>query len=216
MAETLTLAVEPRDPKKNQGTGSRVARRLRKQGRIPAIIYGHKETPVPISLSRDDVLLMLKKAAHVAQLTLGGRPEMVLVRDVQWDHLGKEVLHLDFARVSADEKVHTQVPLEVHGTPVGLSEGGQLEVIVHSLDVTCLATAIPDSIRVEVGGLHVGEGVHVKELALPEGVTVDLDADLLLVHVVTRVAAPEPTAGEGGPAEPEVIGRKAEKDEEEK
>jgi large subunit ribosomal protein L25 len=216
MAETLTLAVEPRDPKKNEGTGSRVARRLRRQGRIPAIIYGHKETPVPISLTRDDVLLMLKKSAHLAQLALGGKTEMVLVRDVQWDHLGKEVLHLDFARVSADEKVHTQVPLEVHGTPVGLSEGGQLEVIVHSLDVTCRATAIPDSIRVEVGGLHVGEGVHVKELALPEGVTIDLDADLLLVHVVTRVAATDATGGEAGPAEPEVIGRKVEKEDEAK
>ena len=216
MAETLTLAVEPRDPKKNQGTGSRVARRLRKTGRIPAIIYGHKETPVPISLTRDDVLLMLKKSAHLAQLSLGDKTEMVLVRDVQWDHLGKEVLHLDFARVSADERVHTQVRLDVHGTPVGQSEGGQLDVLVHSLDVTCRATAIPDSIRVEVGGLHVGEGVHVKDLALPEGVTANADADLLLVHVITRVAATEPAAGEAGPVEPEVIGRKAEKEEEAK
>lgn len=215
MAETLTLAVEPRDPKKNQGTGSRVARRLRRNGRVPAIIYGHKETPVPISLSRDDVLLMLKKSAHLAQLSLSGKSEMVLVRDVQWDHLGKEVLHLDFARVSADEAVHTLVPLVIHGTPVGLSEGGQLEVLEHTLNVTCPATSIPDSIRVEVSGLHVGESLHVKDLVLPPNVTVSADADLLVAHVVSRAAEAEAT-GEAGPAEPEVIGRKVEKEEEAK
>lgn len=215
MAETLTLAVEPRDPKKNQGTGSRVARRLRRNGRVPAIIYGHKETPVPVSLSRDDVLLMLKKSARVAQLALGGKTEMVLVREVQWDYLGKEVLHLDFARVRADETVHAEVALEIHGTPPGLSEGGQLEVLLHALEVTCPATAIPSAIRVEVGGLHVGQGLHVKDLALPENVKANTDAEVLVVHVVVRSAEPEPT-GEAGPAEPEMIGRKAEKEEEAK
>ncbi len=215
MAETLTLAVEPRDPKKNQGTGSRVARRLRRNGRVPAIIYGHKETPVPVSLSRDDVLLMLKKSARVAQLSLDGKSQMVLVREVQWDHLGKDVLHLDFARVSADETVHTEVSLEIHGTPVGLSEGGQLEVLLHALEVTCPATSIPTSIRVEVGGLRVGDGLHVKDLVLPANVKANADAELLVAHVVLRAAEPEPT-GEAGPGEPEVIGRKAEKEEESK
>lgn len=215
MAETLTLAVEPRDPKKNQGTGSRVARRLRRNGRVPAIIYGHKETPVPVSLSRDDVQLMLKKSARVAQLSLSGKTEMVMVREVQWDYLGKEVIHLDFARVRADEKVHAEVALEVHGTPVGLSEGGQLEVLLHALEVTCPATAIPSAIRVEVGGLHVGEGLHVKDLVLPANVKANTDADVLVLHVISRSAEAEPT-GEASQAEPEVIGRKAEKEEEAK
>src|SRR3954468_24295052 len=103
MADAVTIKVEARDPQKNKGTGSRVARRLRGQGRIPAIIYGHKQTPVPITLARDDVWQMIKNSSHLAELKIDGATEMVLVRDVQWDHLGKEVLHLDFSRVSADE-----------------------------------------------------------------------------------------------------------------
>jgi len=214
MAETVTLQVESRDPQKNQGTGTRVARRLRSRGRVPAIVYGHKQTPVPITVARDDVLLILKRSTHLAQLQIGDTTQMVLVRDIQWDHLGKEVLHLDFARVSAEESIETEVRLEVRGTPAGASEGGVLEVLVHSIKVTCRANAIPDSIRVDVSGLHLDEAAHVRDLVLPEGVTVDADPDLLLMHVVApraaEVAAP---AIEPGPSQPELIRRPEEKEE---
>src|SRR5262249_43106792 len=86
MADAVTLQVEARDPQKNKGTGTRVARRLRKQGRIPAIVYGHKREPVPISLTRDDVWDLIKRQTHLAQLKIGDATEMVLVREVQWDH----------------------------------------------------------------------------------------------------------------------------------
>src|SRR3954466_11937597 len=100
MADAVTIAVEARDPAKNKGTGSRVSRKLRAQGKIPAIVYGHKKTPQPISIGRDEVWQMIKKSTHLAQLQIGGgATEMVLVRDIQWDHLGKEIIHLDFARV---------------------------------------------------------------------------------------------------------------------
>jgi large subunit ribosomal protein L25 len=218
MAEAVTIPVQARDPQKNKGTGTRAARRLRAHGRVPAIVYGHKQDPLPISLARDDVWQMVKRATHLAQLQMDGTTEMVLVRDVQWDHLGKEIIHLDFARVSADESIETDVPLELHGTPVGLSEGGLLEQMVRTLTVACRATAIPDFIRVEIGGLHVNQGVHIRDLTLPEGVVAKADPELLLLHVVTRAAAPEPAATEAAAAtEPEVIGRKAEdKEKEEK
>jgi large subunit ribosomal protein L25 len=218
MSEVLTLQAQARDPQKNKGTGTRVARRLRRAGQIPAIVYGHKQAPVPIAVPREEIARLVKRAGHLAELKIGDQTEMVLVKDVQYDYLGKEIIHLDFARVSADETIHTQVRLELHGTPPGTSEGGVLEFLVHSLDVSCLARAIPDSIRIEVGGLHVGDGVHVRDLVLPEGVTATADPDLLLVHVVTRHAAPEPTAAptEAAAGEPEVIGRKAEEKADEK
>jgi large subunit ribosomal protein L25 len=216
MSEVFSLPAQTRDPKKNEGTGSRVARRLRRQGRIPAIVYGHKQTPAPISVAREDVWRMVKTASHVAELKVGEQSEMVLVRDVQWDHLGKEIIHLDFARVSADERIHTEVRLELHGTAPGASEGGMVEFLVHSLEVTCRAIAIPDVIRLEIGELHVGDGLHVRDLVLPEGVEATADPELLLVHVVTRAAEPEPTPAEPAAAEPEVIGRKAEDKGEEK
>ena len=109
MAEALKIRVEPRDPAKNKGTGTRVARRIRQAGRVPAVIYGHKQEVVPITLSRDDVWHMIKAASHLAELDLGTKTETVLIRDVQWDNLGKEILHLDFARVSAEELIETDV-----------------------------------------------------------------------------------------------------------
>lgn len=207
MAEAVKIKVQSRDPQKNKGTGSRVARRLRAQGLVPAIIYGHKLTPVPISLPNDTVLEMVRKATHLAELELDGTSETVLVRHVQWDHLGKEVLHLDFARVSAEESIETEVSLELRGHVPGAVAGGLLEVLVHTVPVICRANAIPSSIRVDVSGLGVGQAIHVRDLVLPEGVTVDADPELLLVHVVARAAAPEPApAAEGEAAtQPEVI-----------
>jgi len=207
MAEAVKIAVEARDPQKNKGTGTRVARGLRARGRIPAIIYGHKKDPVPISVAREAVWEMIKKSTHLAEISLGGSTETVLVRDVQWDHLGKEIIHLDFARVSAEESIETEVRLDVRGLAAGVAEGGVLEQPVHTVSVTCRAGAIPDAIRIDVSGLQVGQAVHVRELSLPPGVTVNADPELLLVHVVSRAATVEPTpAAEGEtPTQPEVI-----------
>lgn len=201
MAEAVTIEVQARDSQKNKGTGSRVSRRLRASGRIPAIIYGHKQAPVPISLSRDDVWMMIKKAHHLAELKLGGQTEMALVREIQWDHLGKEIIHLDFFRVSAGEKVTTTVPLALHGTAPGLSEGGLVEQPRHEISITADATAIPDAIRVEIGELHLNQAVHVRDLKLPEGVSAEDDPDLVLVHIVSKAAAAP--AAEGVPTEAE-------------
>jgi large subunit ribosomal protein L25 len=207
MADAVKIAVEARDPVKNKGTGTRVARRLRAKGQIPAIIYGHKETPVPISLARDTVWEMIKRSTHLAELDLGGTAQMVLVRDVQWDHLGKEIIHLDFARVSAEESIETEVRLDVKGVAPGQAEGGVLEQPIHSVSVTCRANAIPDTIRIDVSNLRLNQAVHVRDLVVPEGVTVNADPDLVLVHVVTRAAAPEPVSAAEAEAvlQPEVI-----------
>ena len=216
MSEAVKTRVELRDAQKNKGTGTRVARRLRKNGRIPAVIYGHKQAVVPVTLSHDDVLRLVKTPGHLAELDLGGATtETVLIRDVQWDHLGKEILHLDFARVDAEEIIETEVSVEVRGVPAGIAEGGVLEHLVRSLRIRCPAGAIPSSIKVDVNHLQVDQGIHVGDLTLPPDVTVDADSDLLLAHVVTRAAAPEPVeAVAETPTQPEVI--KPERKEKEK
>jgi large subunit ribosomal protein L25 len=217
MSEAVRTRVEPRDSAKNKGTGTRVARRLRKSGRIPAVIYGHKQAVVPVTVAHDDVLRLIKSPGHLAELDLGqGTSETVLIREVQWDHLGKEVLHLDFARVDVEEIVETEVTVELRGVPAGVAEGGILEHLVRSLSIRCKAGAIPSSIKADVSHLQVDQGLHVRELSLPPDVTVDADPDLLLAHVVTRAAAPEPTeaAAAETPTQPEVI--KPERKEKEK
>ena len=145
---------------------------------------------------------MIKSPGHLAELDLGGTTETVLIRDVQWDHLGKEVLHLDFARVSAEEVIETEVPMEIRGHAAGIAAGGIVEHLVHSLSIKCRAEAIPDSIKVDISDLQVDQGIHVRDLKLPPGVTVDADPDLLLVHVVTRAAAPEPAEAAAEAADP--------------
>ena len=204
MAEAVSIQVEARDPQKNKGTGTRVARRLRSQGRIPAIIYGHKQTPQPITIGRDDVWLMIKRGAHLTELKFDGSTEMCLVRAVQWDHLGKEIIHLDFARVNAEESIETEVRLDLRGTAPGVGEGGVLEHLVHALHVHCRATAIPESIKVDISSLRLGQAIHVRDLKLPEGVTTTVDPESLLVHVVSPAAASEPTETTEG-TQPEVI-----------
>ncbi|MFO0958045.1 MAG: 50S ribosomal protein L25 [Isosphaeraceae bacterium] len=216
MAESVTIEAVPRDPAKNAGTGSRVSRRLRAQGRVPAIVYGHKQTPQPISVSREAVALLLKKASHLATLRIEGGSETVLVKDLQWDHLGKEILHVDFSRVSADERIETTVKLVATGQAPGQAAGGILEVLMHDLRVTCRAGAIPDEVRVDIGNLGVDEGIHVRDLSLPEGVESRDDKDKLVLHVTSRATQAIATTGEvAGPNEPEVIGKK-EKEEKEK
>jgi large subunit ribosomal protein L25 len=163
-----------------------------------------------VSVARDDVWRLVKKTAHLANLEVGGTSQTVLVRDIQWDHLGKEIIHLDLARVDASEEVESEVRIELHGTAAGVAEGGVIELLTHTLPVTCRADSIPDVIRVEVGELKIGDGIHVRDLKLPSGVTTAAEPELLLVHVVTPRVAEEETPTEGGSAEPEVIGRKAE------
>jgi large subunit ribosomal protein L25 len=205
MADAVKIRVEKRDPAKNKGTGTKFARKLRSQGRIPAIIYGHKQENTPISLTRDSVWDMIKKKTHLAELEMdGGGNETVLVRDIQWDHLGKEVIHLDFARVSASDSVETEVPIELRGTAPGMAEGGILEQLIHDIVVVCRADAIPNGIKVDISDLHLGQAIHVKELKLPEGLTVKGDPDALVVHVTTKVAEVAPAETAEG-TQPEVI-----------
>ena len=204
MAEAVKIAVESRDAEKNKGTGTKFVRKLRKAGRIPAVIYGHKQPVRPISLTREAVWEMIKKATHLAELSFDGTTETVLVRDVQWDHLGKEILHRDFARVNVGEAIETEVRIDLRGTAPGVAEGGILEALLHSILVTCRADSIPDSFKVDVSDLHIGKAIHVRDLKLPEGVTTKVAPCGLIVHVTTKVveAAPaEPAEG----VQPEVI-----------
>jgi large subunit ribosomal protein L25 len=206
MAEAVKIQAEARDAAKNKGTGTRVARKLRASGRIPAIVYGHKQAPAPISIARDAIWDMIKKSTHLAELQVGGGTETVLVKDVQWDHLGKEIIHVDFSRVDLSESVTSEVRLDLKGDAPGVAEGGILEVVHHTLTVTSRADAIPDSIKVDVSNLHLNQSIHAKDIALPPGVTLKGDPEALIVHVTTRAAAAETTAeGEASLVQPEVI-----------
>lgn len=211
MSVTLTLEARSRDSAKNQGTGTRAVRRLRTQGQIPAIIYGHKQPNATISLARDDVWKIIKQQSHLAELMLGDAKETVIVKSIQWDHLGREIIHMDFARVDFNEMIDTHVKLEIKGVPKGASEGGALEILIHDVKINCRAVAIPDSIKVDVSNLGVGQSVHGKELRLPEGVVYKGDPEIMLLHVVAKAPVAEVETPEAVKA-PEVIKKEKKKD----
>jgi large subunit ribosomal protein L25 len=188
--------------------GTRANRRLREAGILPGVIYGHKEAVVPVSLPRKEVVNHLNKGAHLFDLNLDGKSQKVLIKEVQYDHLGMEVLHVDFARVSLDEKVKVTIPVELRGTPKGEADGGVLHQVINSLEVECLVTDIPDAIRVNIADMALNDVLHIKDVKLPSGVRVVQDENLIVATVkeIVEVEATAPT--EEGAAEPEVIGRK--------
>lgn len=211
MAETLVFEGQPRVAK-----GSRGARNLRKKNLLPAILYGHKEDAVALSLPLDEFAKAIRHGVRVVDLKTGGGMQKALIREVQWDHLGKELLHVDFARISEDERVVVSVPVELRGTAPGVSGGGALDQPMHTIAVECLAIRVPESIRVNINDLKLGEAIHVRELVLPEGVKAMADADAIVVQVTQKQLEPEAAAPvvAAEPAEPEVIGRKVAEEEE--
>jgi large subunit ribosomal protein L25 len=211
MADAVQLVTQPRE-----ATGSQAARRLRRKGLVPAVVYGHGEGTVSIALPAEEVLDAVRHGAHVLDLKTGNDVQTTLIKEIQWDHLGKEILHIDFARIAADERIQVTVPLELRGIAPGVTAHGILDQPLHGLEVECLATAIPASIRVNINELQIGQAIHVRDVQLPLGVTALADPDAIVIHVLAPAAEPEAAAAPAeGAAEPEVIGRKLEEGEEE-
>ena len=209
MTEAVVLGSEPRTV-----SGTRAARKLRAAGKIPAILYGHKQGTVSITVSSEEVERLVRRGAHVLDLKTGATVEKALIRDLQWDHLGKAIIHVDFERVSADERVEVTVPVELRGlAPGAINAAGVLNQPLHTLHIECLATAIPESIRVDISALQLGQAIHVRELVLPEGLKVLAEPDAIVVQV--SIAKAEVLPGEATGIEPVIItAKKKEKDDE--
>lgn len=209
--ETAQLACQMRT-----ATGSRACARLRKTGQVPGIVYGHGEEPVPVSVAEHDLAALVHQGAHLVALDLDGQTHQVLIKAVQFDHLGLRPVHVDLNRVSLDERVTVNVPIELRGEAKGAKEGGIVDQLITDLGIECVVTQIPESIRVHIEHLGIGDALHIRDLPLPEGVQAMMSPDVIVCTVRAPVAAP--VAGEA-PAEPtttepEVIGRREKEPEE--
>jgi large subunit ribosomal protein L25 len=211
MTEPTVLQTE-----KREGRGSHKADKLRKAGKVPGVLYGHKEATVPFSVDHDTLVALIRTGARVIDIASGGATEKAQIMEIQYDYLGKDVLHVDLKRVSADERITLKVRVELKGIAPGASKG-VLDQPLHTLHVECSAIAVPDSIKVNIGELQLGEAIHVKDLTLPSGVKVLDDEDAIIVHITALAAEPEVKEEVVETAEPEVIRKaKAEDEEEEK
>jgi large subunit ribosomal protein L25 len=190
--------------------GSRANKRLRDSGFVPGVIYGHKEAVVPVTLPKKEVENHLNHGAHLFDLALDGKSEKVLVKEVQYDHLGISVIHVDFARVSLDERVEVTVPIELKGEPKNDGETpGVVTQVINELEIECLVTEIPHSIIVNIADMKLDDQISISDLKLPPGTTTKIDADAVVV-TFKEVKEEETAPVEGETAEPEVIGRKPE------
>jgi large subunit ribosomal protein L25 len=192
-----------------QALGTRASRRLREQGLLPAIIYSREGSPKAVALPAHEVDVSLQHSSHLLRLDVDGQEDQYLIKDVQFDHLGSKLIHLDLARVNVHEVVEVKVPIE-------LSEGGVLDQVMLDLPVRCRVTDIPDSIRPNVAGLKLGQTLCVRDLELPAGVEAVPGGDEAVAAVRALMEEVAPAAAEAeGPAEPEVIGREKKEGEEE-
>lgn len=204
MAE-VTLEVSRREQ-----TGKEVAKKLRREGRVPAVVYGGHREPVAITVDRKAVSELIQKSEHgirsVFLLKMAGTDQQrhAMIKEVTIDPISRRMEHIDFVRVVMDEKIKVTVPVHLQGTAIGVKEGGLLDFQVRELHVECLPTAIPDSIDVDVQPLGGHDYYRIKDLKLPEGVKVLDDPERVVVgvtHARAEVSA-EMTEGQN---EPEVI-----------
>lgn len=191
-------------------TGSRYAQRLRKQGRLPAVIYGHRTDPVSISVDEKEMLTHLKHGTHVLSLNVeGGSKETCLVKELQFGYLGDNVIHVDFARVELDEEVHVHVHLNFVGEPASARKTGAiLSHDVTELEVICRVNEIPDEIKVDLNLMGEATVLTVAEVPLPPGLRATTHPGTPVAHISfvhKEEAVGEEVEVEPGAEEPEVI-----------
>jgi large subunit ribosomal protein L25 len=204
MAE-LTLEVSRRE-----GTGKELAKKLRQDGKVPAVVYGGHREPVAITVDRKTVSELIHKSEHgirsifLLKMADSDQQRHAMIKDVQIDPLTRRMKHIDFVRVVMDEKIKVTVPVHVTGTAIGVKTGGGIiDFQVRELHIECLPNAIPDSIDVDVTPLDGHEYYRIKDLKLPDGVKVLDDQERVVVGVTHAKVEAEPVAD--AVAEPEVI-----------
>lgn len=217
MSDTYELTAEARE---RVGKGS--ARQLRRNGKVPAVIYGDGKPPVAIALSYKDVYYKIHGGGFlttVATVDVSGEKYKVLPKDFQLDPVRDFPMHVDFLRIGKGTVVTVEIPCNFVGEDdsPGLTRGGVLNVVRYTIEMNCPADAIPDSIDVSVAELDIGDGVHISSVKLPEGAVptiTDRDFTIATVAAPASLKAEEEEGAEGEEIETEIIGEEGEDGEE--
>ena len=186
--------------------GKCASRRSRKSGMIPAVIYSKGKEAKAIMVDADAWKVLAGHHVQMVTLVDGANKTAALVKEVQFNHLKNYVQHIDFLEVDLNADVTALVPVHAHGDCLGVSRGGILEFELHEIEVVCHPDHLPEFSAAEVTSLDVGDSLHVKDLAMPEGVRTDLDPEAVVAHVVRPKEEAEAPAEAA--AEPEAIKEK--------
>src|SRR6478735_796665 len=208
MSEQLTLPAEARDR-----AGKGASRALRREGRVPAVVYGEKKEPLSIHVE-EKLLAKMLSTGHfmnsVVMIDFQGKPHRTLPKAVDFHPVSSRPIHVDFLRIGEHTKVHVGVPMRFDNEDAspGLKRGGVLNVVVHELEIVCDAASIPSEIHIPLDGLEIGDSIHISQVKLPQGVVpANTDEDFTVATIVApsamkaeeEEAAPEgavPTVGE--------------------
>lgn len=198
----LTISVT-----KRSATGRKSTKQLRVDGKIPAILYGQKKDVIPLVVNPEVFLKLTQKHERLVKFELDGKEESAVIREVQYNSFGNQVLHIDFVRIDMTKKLKVSVNLEYVNTPKGVSLGGVWEKFLHNITISCLPAQIPDHIVVDVEGMNVGDMLRTKDIKLPEGFILESDPEVVATSVQTpRVeATPEVAPAASDRVEPEII-----------
>ncbi|MBX5143621.1 50S ribosomal protein L25/general stress protein Ctc [Rhizobium lentis] len=194
--ETYELKAEARE---RVGKGS--ARELRRNGLIPAVIYGDKQAPIAIALNTNEVTKRIHAGGFmttVATIEVGGKKYKVLPKDYQLDPVRDFTLHVDFLRVSGNTQVTVEIPVHFinDAKSPGLKVGGVLNIVRHEIEVHCPADAIPEYFNIDLSGKKIGDSIHISEVTLPKGVTTVIDRDFTIATIVAPAAGVDDSAAE--------------------
>lgn len=200
MSEQLVLSAETRDR-----AGKGASRVLRREGRVPAVVYGNNEEPLSIHVE-EKVLMKALHTGHfmnsVVMIEAGGKTTRTLPKDVQFHPVTDRPLHVDFLRISEHATVTVSVPIRFindEQSP-GLKRGGVLNTVAHEIELTCDASHIPDDVIVDLAGADIGTTIHLGDVALPKGTTATVDADATIATIVAPSAVKSEAAEEAGEA----------------
>lgn len=189
MSDQLTLSAETRER-----AGKGASRAMRREGRVPAVIYGEKQTPVMIHVEEKALVKMLSTGHFmntVVMIDAGGATTRTLPKDVQFHPVSDRPIHVDFLRIAEHATIHVNVPVvftDEEASP-GIKRGGTLNIVRHELELICDAAEIPDQIEVSLKGLELGDTIHISSITLPRGVTSAIDdRDYTIASIATPSA----------------------------
>lgn len=212
MLSAHTLTVHAREK-----LGSRYAQRERAKGLLPAVVYGHGQSPRAVSLDKKQAMRYFLGGEKVFTVDIPGEPkgQTVILKDMQFDYLGTNPVHVDLARVDLDEQITAKVPIRLIGEAIGLKKAGAILTQPNmSLTVRCSVRMLPDHFDVDVSTLDMDQAIHVRDIKLGAGIELAEDADAIVASITAVkeevVAAEAATAADGAPAQPEVITAKKE------
>lgn len=213
--EKVILEAEVRE------TGSKQARKLvRNNGKVPGIYYSKHDSPVHLAVIEKAINpLVYTSETHLVSLKVDGKLFDCVIKDVQFDPITDKIVHFDLIGLTSGEMFQLEVPVQLHGTPIGIKEGGIVQHLIHKLEIECLPKDIPQRVELDISELKIGDSIHVKDINL-ENITILNTEDSVIVSVshpkIEKETTEEAEISEEEQAEPEVIGRgKAEGKEEE-